>query len=100
MMFNRLLLVEAKTFSATLPVYFLGIFFTVNILICGFSSSRNHFTMEAPGYNLASKHSFGFFHDIPDEEWEMFYRRPALATQHYQFPNNPDHPANDVHWWT
>jgi len=83
-------------FNCSLPPSCLLILsFAISILVlCSLSG------LSTPGYELAKKHSLGFFHDIPDEEWEMFYRRPALATQHYEYPDDPDHKVNDIHWWT
>jgi Methyltransferase domain len=48
------------------------------------SSSLNNASTTRDGFQLASKQSFGFFDDIPDQEWETFYRTPALYGESHQ----------------
>ena len=50
-------------------------------------------------YILAKEQSFGFFTDIPNNEWREFYVRPAREYQPYRFPDDPDLHRENVPFW-
>jgi Methyltransferase domain len=41
-------------------------------------------------FQLAFNHSFGYFDDIDDSQWEEFYLKPLIDAQHYRFPEDHD----------
>lgn len=50
-------------------------------------------------YILAKEQSFGFFTDIPNNEWREFYVRPAREYKPYRFPDDPDLHRENVPFW-
>lgn len=46
---------------------------------------------------VAYKHSFGFFDDIPDDEWYEYFQRPTLTQQYsYVNPTSPNEKTLDA----
>ena len=53
------------------------------------TSKGESFLMEvAPSYQLAFHHSYGYFDDISDTDWKLYYQSPALAAEHYRWDDH------------
>lgn len=80
--------VSLKTAIATLVITNLFVFQACQLLnqatptISNLSSSRS--SDPVSGYRLAFEQSFGFFRDIPDQQWREFYQVPAATARHYR----------------
>lgn len=48
----------------------------------------------APMNQLAYHHSYGFFDDISDTDWKLYYQAPALAARHYRWAYDHDSKAD------
>jgi Methyltransferase domain len=46
--------------------------------------------IQKSSFQLAFNQSFGYFDDINDSQWEEFYLKPMLDSQHYRFPKYHD----------
>jgi hypothetical protein len=55
---------------------------------CQSHDARDNLKMTS--YRLAYNHSFGYFQDISDSEWENFYIQPARKSNHYRYPQHHD----------
>ena len=61
-----------------------------------------HKSMGPVSYELARKHSYGFFQDIPDEEWQKFHQeftQKRIGKQHYVNQTHPNDRSDKPAWW-
>lgn len=48
---------------------------------------------------MADRHSYGFFTDIDNDEWNIYYRAPAIRAPHYWNTSMPNDGQDQVAWW-
>jgi Methyltransferase domain len=61
--------------------------------MCQSNDANN--SLNVTSFQLAYNHSYGYFQDIPDAEWERYYRQPALQSRHYRYPQDHDRYTNN-----
>lgn len=63
------------------------------------ANTHNNDNKNNDQYSLARHHSYGFFQDIPNDEWQTHYREPTLASVHYHNQTHPNDQAHLVARW-
>ena len=60
-----------------------------------YSARCNNFNKIDSSLQMAYEHSYGYFHDIPNSEWETHYIQRALQAEHYRYPQDHDRYASN-----